>query len=281
MELPGGLVCDGVLRRDCRFNTVTGELERMLAESGLHSTTLPQQVSRILTASLREVAGQAADLALVRSLSTGDRQFLVLQLEARIDASPRWVTVHCAGCGEPIQFQIVPGTLPMKPAGRGYPETSLSLSIGEVTLRVPCGADEEFISTRPSDGQGVLHDMLARLLRIGGRPVDVGRLTDSDLETLDQVLDEMSPQAGLIASIQCPHCRLDQQAAIDPHAWIVRQTAGLDQDIHTLAFHYHWSEKDILQLPRVRRARYLRLIDRSLGKYRADDLVQGVPGGGW
>ncbi|MEN8177709.1 MAG: hypothetical protein ABFS39_03735 [Pseudomonadota bacterium] len=281
MKLPGGLLCDGRLRRDYRFKTVTGELERALSESGFHTDTLPEQVTRILSRSLHEVAGLAVDEALIRSLSAGDRQFLVLQLDALLDASPRWIPARCGGCAEQIQFQIVPGSLPMKPAGDGYPETRLNLSLGEVSLRVPNGADEEFISIQAEDNGLVLHALLSRLLSSQGWPVDVSQLTDEDLEALDQVLDEMSPQAGLTASIECPHCRLGQQAAIDPYAWIVRETESLDEEIHTLAFHYHWSESDILQLPRGRRERYLQLIDRSLGKYRADDLIHGNQGGSW
>ena len=40
---------------------------------------------------------------------------------------------------------------------------------------------------------------------------------------------------------------------------------SLDREVHTLAMQYHWSETDILSLPRERRRRYLRLIDRERG----------------
>jgi len=278
MELPGGLLCDGRLRCDYRFRTVTGELERVLSESGFFTETLPHQVTRILSCTLDELAGLAVDEALIRCLSAGDRQFLVLQLGALLDPSPHWITARCSGCVEQIQFQILPGDLPMKAAGEGYPERKLQLSLGEVSLRVPNGGDEEFVSEHTS-AEAVLHALLSRLLSSEGRQVDVSRLNEGDLETLDRVLDEMSPQAGLTASIECPHCHLEQEAAIDPYAWVVRETTSLDLDIHTLAMHYHWSERDILQLPRTRRERYLQLIDRSLGKYRAEELMQGMQGG--
>ncbi|MDJ0807048.1 MAG: hypothetical protein QNJ78_09465 [Gammaproteobacteria bacterium] len=281
MELPGGLLVDGRLRRDYRFKPVTGELERVLAESGLYTETLPEQVTRILTASLQQVAGQPVDVDRVRALSAGDRQFLILQLEALIDTGPRWITAHCGGCAEPIQFQIEPGNLPIKAAGQGYPQTSITLSIGEMDLRAPNGGDEEFTSIQDADQGTLLHGLLARLLSELGRPVDPQSLSGEDMEVIDQTLDEMSPQAALTASIECPHCRLSQEVAIDPYACIIQETGTLDEEIHTLAFHYHWSERDILQLPRGRRARYLQLIDRSLGKYRADDLIQDQQGGLW
>jgi len=274
MELPGGLLHDGRLRRDYRFRAVTGGIERALAESGLQAANLAQQVSLVLAASLQSLAGRPADLERVRALCSGDRQFLVLRLATLLDPAPRWITLNCGGCAEPIQFQVLPDHLPVTSAGDGYPQRTLALSIGEVRLRVPNGADEEFIAaSRADDPQRAL---LSRLI-----DADVERLSETDRQSLDLALDEMTPQAGLTADIQCPHCGLAQPAAIDPYAWVVSETGDLDREIHTLAFHYHWSERDILDLPRRRRARYLLLIDRSLGKYRADDLLRGGVGGGW
>jgi hypothetical protein len=36
-------------------------------------------------------------------------------------------------------------------------------------------------------------------------------------------------------------------------------------EVHAIAWHYHWSESEILDLPRARRRRYLDLIASSLG----------------
>jgi hypothetical protein len=280
MELPGGVLHDGRLLRDYRFQPVTGELERAIADSGFGMQGLPHQVTRILSACLAEVAGRAVDADLVRALSAGDRQFLMLQLEALLNPLPRWVTASCRGCGELIQFQIQPGSLPVKPAGAGYPQTSLDLSVGRVLLRVPCGADEEAITEGPVEVLP-LQRLLGRLLSLNDRPVEPACLSESDLERIDERLDEMSPQPGLIARIDCPYCRLGQEIAIDADAWIASDGYQLDREVHTLALHYHWSEQEILQLSRRRRERYLQLIDQSLGKYRADDLIRGVPGGVW
>jgi hypothetical protein len=280
MPLPGGVPRDGRLRRDYRFCPLTGVQERILADSGYRAEHLPQQVTSVLAGSLAELAGVTADEGLVRSLSCGDREYLVLQLAALIDPAPRWVTAGCRGCSELIQFQVSPQAVPFKPSGEGYPETVAELSIGEARLRVPTGADEEFIAVQESDA-GAETLLLSRLLTFAGEPVPVECLSRVDLEQLDQLLDRMSPQAGLSAGVDCPHCGLSQEMRIDPYDWLLGDSDALDQEIHTLAFHYHWSEQDILALPRTRRARYLQLIDRSLGKYRADDLIQGSHGGRW
>jgi hypothetical protein len=278
MQLPGGLLCDGELRRDFRFRTITGELERAIMQSGLHSNNWPQQVTLILVAALEQVAGQAADARLLQGLSAGDRQFLMLQLAALIDASPNWYTVNCVGCGEAIQFQTTPGNLPVKPAGVGYPKMLLQLDGQPMELRVPCGVDETFIAEH--DGDDALEALLQRLLSRPGsqQPVQVHQFSQAGRETIDQALDEMSPQVGLQADVACPYCARQQQAEIDPYAWVVRETTELDQDIHTIAWHYHWSEQAILHLTRNRRAAYVQMIDRARGRFQADDLLQGLAG---
>lgn len=280
MQLPGGLLCDGELRRDFRFREITGGLERAIMESGLHSNSLPQQITWILTAALEQVAGQAADARLLQSLSAGDRQFLMLQLEALIDDTPSWYTVNCTACGEAIQFQITPGSLPVKPAGAGYPRMPIQLGGQPMELRVPCGVDEEFIANQPVDSDDMPNLMLQRLLSCPDpqQPVSVHQLSMAEREKLDRALDEMSPQVGLQADIECPCCAQQQQAEIDPYAWIVRETAALDQDIHTIAWHYHWSEQEILRLPRNKRTAYLHMIDRARGRFQADDLLRELAG---
>ena len=280
MPLPGGLPHDGRLRRDYRFRPLTGAQERILADSGYQTAYLPQQVTAVLAGSLAEIGGMAVNEGLVRSLSCGDREYLILQLAALIDPAPRWVTAGCRGCGELIQFQASPQTVPCKPAGEGYPEASVDLSVGEARLRVPCGADEEFVAALESDADAA-GQLLSRLLTIAGRPVAAECLSGADRELVDRLLDRMTPQAGLSAGIDCPYCGLGQEMGIDPYDWLLGDNGTLDLEIHTLAFHYHWSEQEILALPRARRARYLQLIDQSLGRYRADDLIQGSHGGRW
>ena len=216
MPLPGGLPRDGRLRRDYRFHPLTGVQERVLADSGSLTEYLPQQVTAVLAGSLAELAGTEVDEGLVRSLSCGDREYLVLQLAALIDPAPRWVTSGCGGCGELIQFQVSPRTVPFKPAGEGYPEAAVDLSIGEAGLRVPCGADEEFIAARESD-TGAEKSLLSRLLTSAGEPVAAECLSRADLELVDRLLDRMSPQAGLSAGVDCPHCGLGQEMRIDPY----------------------------------------------------------------
>lgn len=39
---------------------------------------------------------------------------------------------------------------------------------------------------------------------------------------------------------------------------------GLCEEVHHLAFHYHWPEREILELPRTKRRRYLAMLSSKL-----------------
>jgi hypothetical protein len=44
------------------------------------------------------------------------------------------------------------------------------------------------------------------------------------------------------------------------------RAAQLTQEVHTLALHYHWSEREIMQMPRRRRTRYLELVSGAVAR---------------
>jgi hypothetical protein len=46
---------------------------------------------------------------------------------------------------------------------------------------------------------------------------------------------------------------------------------GLYEEVHHLAYHYHWREQDILELPRSKRRRYLALLASKLEQLQGND----------
>ncbi len=278
MELPGGIIVDQKVCRSFNFKPLTGTLERVISESGFELKSLAEQVTLILVQALDNVAGLTASKELVRSLCSGDRLYLMLQLQALLDPSPQWLTSHCRHCDEKIQFQFEPTSMPVKPAGKDYPDTSILLSSGEVKIRVPSGADEESLASNAQNEQNAMDLLLQLLLSATSHTQNIHTLSQDDLELIDHKLDEMSPQPGTSVSIECPYCSFQQQVNIDHYSWISQSTQDLDEEIHTLAVNYHWSEKDILALPKRRRKHYLELIQRSQGKYQADDFIHASRG---
>ena len=74
----------------------------------------------------------------------------------------------------------------------------------------------------------------------------------------------MAPDVGTRITTACPDCNADHEVDLSPYE------LGVDKDhlfgeIHTLAFHYHWSETDVLSLSHERRQRYIGMINRESG----------------
>ena len=63
----------------------------------------------------------------------------------------------------------------------------------------------------------------------------------------------------------CPECQAENRVAIDPYLTLTVASDEIYDDINILARRYNWSEADILRLPRDRRKRYLRMVDRDRG----------------
>ena len=63
----------------------------------------------------------------------------------------------------------------------------------------------------------------------------------------------------------CAGCSQVNEIVIDPLSYMSGPSRGVSVDIHRIASVYHWSEAEILSLPRQRRRRYLDLIDRARG----------------
>jgi hypothetical protein len=84
----------------------------------------------------------------------------------------------------------------------------------------------------------------------------------------EHALKQADPLADIVLDLLCPECSHTFQAPFDPEAFFLTElamrSAKLEQEVHWLAFHYHWSEDAILSLPASRRWRYINLINDTL-----------------
>ncbi|MFV8753953.1 DUF6760 family protein [Nannocystaceae bacterium ST9] len=152
--------------------------------------------------------------------------------------------------------------LPVAEAGEGYPECEQRLAGRRIRLRVPTGADQHALSL-DDEAQA-----LAELVRACAQPLDgEGEIDGDAFDAIDRAIEAMSPGMATTLSTACPECHRDQRIEFDPCALAVPPSGEPDlfDEIHTLAFHYHWSETEILSLPRARRHRYLRRIELEIG----------------
>jgi len=75
----------------------------------------------------------------------------------------------------------------------------------------------------------------------------------------------VSPWVVTELAASCPACGGTHPVALDPYVIMRRSASELYDEVHTLAWYYHWSEAEILVLPRARRQLYLSRVDRARG----------------
>ncbi|HEV8579145.1 MAG TPA: hypothetical protein VGX68_08680 [Thermoanaerobaculia bacterium] len=256
MLLPGGIVRDGERRRHFAFRPVDGALETALAEA-VSAPSMPAAVTAALAAALAEVGGEPSSPEVVRELAVGDRQFLVRQLSAHLGRDRVWLTAVCQACGERFDFEVPQTELPVKEAGAGYPYAEAGTPRARLRLRVPTGADQEAVADLPDDR--AVRALFERCLLSGVAA------EDEDLAAAEAALEAAAPEVALAALAACPACGAQSEIAVDPYLVLAASPEELFVEVHRLASSYHWSEAEILALPRARRQLYLRLIDRSRG----------------
>ncbi|QSQ22762.1 hypothetical protein JY651_48015 [Pyxidicoccus parkwayensis] len=263
MLLPGGLLRAGTLRRGFRFREPDGVLELGLAELAREREPVPRKVSRVLAAALEHVAGEPVGAALAGELCVADRQFLMRELERLLGLEQPWRTVVCGACGERFDFELRASRLPVKEAGEGFPFAEVETGQGRVRVRVPTGADQEaVVEAGRADELSLLARCLAPLEAPGW---DVARLEAADVRRLDEALEAVAPAVVTRVRAACVACGGVREVEVAPYGCLSLDPEALLEEVHTLASRYHWSERDILALPRHRRRKYLRLVERDAG----------------
>jgi hypothetical protein len=125
-----------------------------------------------------------------------------------------------------------------------------------VHFRLPTAADV-IAAGRVADPEGAL----ARLC------VTPEGLTDEALRRAQEALEQLAPSLSQDLSARCPECGAAVTVAFDARSFCLRElrdgAASLFEDVALLAGHFHWSEADILALPRARRLRYAELARRG------------------
>ncbi len=270
MKLPGGLWYEGKLHREFGFKPLTGAVELAVAEASLEAASMPEVVTQALAAALRNLNHLEATPVLIDALSIADRQFLVQQIAGWLEMDAVWMTAACARCAEQFDFPVRFSELPVKEAGTGYPFARVVTSRGSACWRVPTGADQKAVAAVSAE-QDAIRFLAARcLVEITGHdagPIGqwVADLSPEDLNQVEASLEAVTPEVTTAVQVACIACGRDSQVAIDPYLCLQQRQETISADIHTIATTYHWSEAEILALPKKRRQRYLRLIDRARG----------------
>jgi hypothetical protein len=280
--LPGGYWdAAGVLHREFELAVLTGREEELLAQTRRAETA--SLVSAILSRTVRRVGNiSPVTEEVARQLLVADRQYLLLKLRqftfgdiVRADLFCPW-----ADCGRRVSLEFRIEDLPVEQAAQRSPSYTLTLSpraLGEedatqreISFRLPNGADQEAVSALLAENEAeALSLLLLRAIqRIGPLsppgPERVAALTPLARAEIEAEMERVAPRVELNIETACSECGRAFLAPFDLHRFFFGELRTdsdlLYRQVHYLAYHYHWSEPEIMAMPATKRQRYIELL---------------------
>jgi hypothetical protein len=128
-----------------------------------------------------------------------------------------------------------------------------------VSFRLPTAADQVAVAQALKPER--------ELIRRCIRPADIpARL----LKRVETAMEALAPSLSQDLQGQCHECEMSVDMYFDVQQFVLSelrdQAASIYEDVHMLALHYHWSQAEILALPRTRRVHYAEMLrqERSL-----------------
>ena len=268
--LPHGLHDDaGHWHRGAVLRPLTGREEMILAGAPDGGAAA---VSSLLATVVERIGDyDHVDTELTSLLTRGDRAFLLLRLRAALYGDRLALVVYCANprCGGAADVDLSLASLAPPPPADPPPPI---VAAGAV-VREPTGADDLAIEDVLAEGDraAAAAALWARLVEVDDHPLTADEwlaLPAATRHAVALALATASRAPDLAFVARCPHCQAWIEVELDPWRLLARElAAGGDRlltEVHALAYHYHWSEHDILMLPRARRWRYLELLKREL-----------------
>ncbi|HEX2190181.1 MAG TPA: hypothetical protein VHG51_14840 [Longimicrobiaceae bacterium] len=279
--LPGGYVDgEGVVHREAEIAPLTGREEELLAAlaGGSPAALATEVIARCVRAigGVRPLTPEVAGRLLV-----GDRQFLLLRLREatfgeRVDGR---LACPWPDCGARVDIDFSTADVPVKRcAGVSATyrvelteEAAVTDAAGAqhraVTFRLPDGRDQEALAPLLAENPAAaLTRLLERCVVGTEEPWDdpaelVARLPARARLEVERAMEERAPAVELEMELLCPECGRAFTAPFDLQDFFFGELrTGRDllyRQVHYLAYHYHWSEREILELPREKRMAYI------------------------
>lgn len=282
--LPGGYVDEaGAVHRSVELNPLSGREEEFLADSGKPASAT--HVTAILSRCIRRI-GTISPISeeVARNLLVADRQSLLLKLREVTFGDQVQATIFCPwpDCSKKVDIDFSIEDIPVEESEDKGPTYKMELSteaafIGnhgeeyrEIIFRLPNGLDQEVISPLVSENEDrALTMLLERCIQSIGpvkNPGDelINRLSPMTRMEIERQMEAVAPKVELTMEADCPECGQEFATPFDIQGFFFSELRIsrdlLYREVHYLAYHYHWSEREIMEMPRERRRKYIEVL---------------------
>lgn len=269
-RLPGGMLIEGRWAREAAVRPLNGRDEEWLAgwERSVPSAFVQ---SALLERCVTRVGGVQADAALIKRMLVGDRDYLLLCLR-RLCLGPTFdATTECPACQSRIDLSFGADDIPVEERPQRAPSLVADVArsdgtVAHVRYHLPTGRDQEVAALASAADRTTA--LIASCVEAVDDVEDAGaatRLLDSSAaEQLEQTMEREAPQVTADMDFVCPVCGHASSRDFELVPFLLDELgAGAQRilhEVHTLAYNYHWTEAEILDMPRSRRHVYLGLL---------------------
>lgn len=279
-ELPGGYLDEELaLHREVELGPLAGSEEELLLSTEL---TSPAAVTAVLSRCVKRIGTlPSVTEEVVRRLLVADRLFLLLKLRDATFGPMVGGSVRCPwdSCGQLMSVSFSLRDLAVKRWEDPRSTYSLEVDAGAsdpvtVRFRLPNGEDQEAaVALLDSGERAALLAILARCIAdvtpAAGSMADLlAELPPASIQRIESQMEAEAPAVDLEIVSRCPDCGRTSSMMFDPQDFFfgeLRQSVELlYREVHYLAYHYHWSEREILGMSRDRRRRYIQVLSDEM-----------------
>lgn len=264
ITLPTGLWKDAVYHRDAVLRHLTATDELFLYEETRREFPACRATELLECCVMRIGQYAPPDRETLCALTVGDRETLLLNIRRLTFGNALDAQLTCPECHQDLDLSLRVTELLMLPYENPEQWHDDQEGLTPVRFRLPNGGDlEEAAPLAGVDSERAAQLILRRC--IGGAQAELNAET---VGRLSAQMAELDPQAELVLRPVCPDCGAQLSALLDVTSFLLseidRHARTLLQQVHQLAFRYHWSEAEILAMPVRRRQTYLELIQQEL-----------------
>ena len=140
----------------------------------------------------------------------------------------------------------------------------------EITFRLPNGGDQEVVSPLIFENEArALTMLLGRCIQDIGPLKNPGegiisRLSPVARMEIEKRMDAVAPKVDLTMGATCPECGREFSVPFDLQDFFFGELRTsrdlLYREVHYLAYHYKWSEREIMEMPRAKRHKYIEVL---------------------
>lgn len=266
VAIPHGVARAGELVRELRLNPVGAADQAFLLDTA-GSMTAHERANALLERCLCEERPEMV----VASLTAGDREALLLQLRRLTFGESLDCVLPCVACAEPMELEMRVGDLLLDAYDEARPSYEVTIGPGEAVsarFRLPTVADlREAARSSKADPDAMALDLLAMCVS-EVRGMEIAEADAQTRSSIEAAMAERDPQAEIELDLTCPSCSTSFSTIFDAASFLLQEldarASTLFEEVHALALHYHWSEREILAMAPSRRERYIGLLAEAL-----------------